>query len=108
MLPRGNRADKKTLEEVFRVGKFLNSPNLTFKFIQKDNLASKPRISFIVPKAVSKKAVERNMLRRKGYSALAKHFDKFPAGINGVFLFKKPIRTTLELGEEIKTILRNL
>ena len=88
MLPKKNRVDKKTVEKIFKEGKFLNTPNLTFKFILKQP-SSVSRISFIVPKSISKLAVKRNLLRRRGYDALGKNLDQFPTGILGVFILKK-------------------
>ena len=87
MLPKKNRADKKLVEKIFQEGKFINSPNLTLKFIKEKILV--PQISFITPKSVSKKAVERNLLRRQGYFILKKYFHKFPVGFSGVFIFGK-------------------
>ena len=107
MLPKKNRADKKAVAEVFKEGKFLNSGNLTFKFVPNSGLAL-PRISVIVPKTISKKAVERNFLRRRGYRILKKYLDQFPAKLSGVFIFKKPISSILEIENEIKIILSKL
>lgn len=106
MLLKKNRADKKAIEKIFKEGKFVNSPNLTFKFIliNKDER----RISFIVPKNVAKLAVKRNFLRRRGYVVLKKHLSEFPLGLTGAFVFKKPINSILELENEIKTILAKI
>lgn len=103
MLLKKNRADKKAVEKIFKEGRFLNSPNLTFKFIL-NNHSSPPRISFIVPKSVAKKAVERNHLRRLGYSILKKHLDSSPTGLLGVFVFKKYQDDILILENEVKNI----
>ena len=117
MLPKKNRADKKQIEEIFKKGKFINSPNLTFKFIVRATCRTCgnshmsdmwPQISFIAPKSVAKLAVKRNLLRRRGYSALAKHLDQFPDGLLGVFIFKKPLNSVLEIENEIKTILNKI
>lgn len=104
MLPKKNRADKKTVEKVFKKGHFVNSPNLNFKFILYNN-SNTSRISFVVPKSVSKKAVGRNRLRRRGYNALEKYIKQFPLGLVGVFVFKKLQEDTPILEDEIKNIL---
>ncbi len=97
MLPKKNRADRKTVENIFKTGRFVNSQNLSLKFIL-DPLALQAlplsrgrevRISFIAPKTASKKAVDRNLLRRRGYAVLKKYFKKFPAGFSGAFVFGK-------------------
>lgn len=98
MLPKKNRADRKAVEKIFKEGRFVNSQNLTLKFIidkeAKPGLPgfaslSFPQISFVVPKTVSKKAVIRNLLRRRGYAVLKPYLGTFPAGFTGVFLFGK-------------------
>ncbi len=104
MSPKKNRADKKAIEKIFKMGRFLTSPNLTFKFILNNN-SNIPRISFIAPKNIARLAVERNFLRRKGYSALGKQIYNFPLSISGVFVFKKYQDDILILENEIKNIL---
>ncbi|MFZ2072675.1 MAG: ribonuclease P protein component [Minisyncoccia bacterium] len=120
MLSKNNRADKKAVDQIFKEGRFVNSTNLTLKFINLLQKNTHPRISFIVPKTVSKKAVVRNLLRRRGYAVLRKYFKQFPSGFLGVFIFNKkggevfsgrknknknPIK---ELENEIKLILNKL
>ncbi len=104
MLLKKNRADKKAVEKIFKEGKFINSPTLTFKFILGGGLHT-PRISFIAPKNIAKLAVKRNLLRRRGYSVLKKYLKDFPLGLVGVFIFKKFEDNVLVLENEIKTIL---
>jgi ribonuclease P protein component len=119
MFTKSTRVDKKLAKEVFRDGKFINSPNLTLKFINIKSF-SLPRISFIVPKIVSSKAVIRNLLKRRGYTTFKKYLNKLPAGFVGVFIFgkksmevfggrknksKNPVEN---LEKEIKIILKKL
>ncbi len=106
MLPKKNRADKKTIEKIFKEGKFINSPVLTFKFIKISG--DKKQISFIAPKNIAKLAVKRNLLRRKGYIALREYINQFPVGVLGVFVFKKPEESILTLKNEIKNILNKI
>jgi len=105
MLPKKNRVDKKNIDLVFKKGRFINSPNLTFKFIFIDNFK---KFSFIVPKSVAKLAVNRNLLKRRGYLALKKHFNCFPVSLVGVFIFKKYQDKILTLEDEIKNILNKI
>ena len=107
MLKKQNRANKKDIDLLFKEGKFLNSPNLTFKYLKKKEITT-PRISFIAPKSVAKLAVKRNLLRRRGYDALKKYLDQFPAGILGVFVFKKYQDDILLIENEIKEILSKI
>ena len=103
MLPRKNRVGTKSIDEIFRRGKILSSPNLTFKFINTPTQDKK--ISFIAPKSVAKLAVKRNKLRRLGYSVLKKYINNFPVGLTGVFIFKKYQEDIFTIENEIKNIL---
>ena len=110
MLPKKNRADTKEVDKIFkacppngREGRFLNSPNLTFKYLK--NNTKEVKISFIAPKSIAKLAVKRNLLRRRGYIALEEHLSGFPLGTAGVFIFKKYQDDLSILSDEIKNIL---
>jgi len=107
MLPKKNRVDKKGINLIFKKGNFVVSKNFTFKFILTNNFIP-PRISFVVPKNISKLAVQRNYLKRKGYSVLEKYINQFPLGFLGVFIFKKSEISILQIEEEIKNILNKL
>jgi ribonuclease P protein component len=106
MLPKKNRADKKAVERVFKEGKIINSPFLTFRFVPVRD--GSRRISVIAPKSVAKLAVKRNLLRRRGYDALKKYLPQFPAGIIGVLIFKKYQTDIMTIENEIKNILRKI
>lgn len=88
MIPKKNRATKKIIDLIFKSSSIIRSQNLLFRFFldKNDNL---PRISFITPKNITKSAVKRNLLRRRGYNAVFKFLDKFPSGFSGVFVFSK-------------------
>ncbi|KKP85978.1 hypothetical protein A3B84_02635 [Candidatus Nomurabacteria bacterium RIFCSPHIGHO2_02_FULL_35_13] len=107
MLPKKNRVDKKVIEKIFKEGRFISSPNFTFKFILGNN-SFQPHISFIAPKNVAKLAVKRNLLRRRGYSVFKKYIKHTPMGILGVFIFKKPEENILKIEHEIKNILNKI
>jgi len=107
MLPKKNRADKKAVEKIFKEGSFINSANLTFKFVLNNSSSVIPRISFVVPKSVSKLAIKRNLLRRLGYLALTKHLKEFPP-LLGVFVFKKYQNDVSIIENEIKNILNKI
>lgn len=107
MLPKKNRADKKTVENIFKEGRFFGSPHLTFKFMLNNN-SSAPRISFIVPKSIAKLAVKRNLLRQRGYNILEEYINQFPLGISGIFVFKKYQDDVSIIEDEIKNILSRL
>jgi len=109
MLPKKNRANKKTIEKIFKKSIFIGSHSLNLKyFFNKDNTS--PRVSFIVPKTVEKKATERNFLRRKGYLILEKYWNKIPNDFVGVFIFNKQKEKNLPevIEEDIKIILNKI
>jgi len=110
MLPKRNRVVKKEVDLIFKQGRFIASPNFTFKFVKipTSQTCGNARISFIAPKSVAKLAVKRNLLRRRGYSVLGKYIDHFPAGILGVFVFKKYQDDVSVIENEIKTILSKI
>jgi ribonuclease P protein component len=106
MLPKKNRADTKTVEKIFKEGKFLTSSSLTFKYFKNHN--KEVEISFLAPKSIAKLAVQRNFLRRLGYRVLEKHLHSFPAGLAGVFIFKRYQDDVSIIENEIKNILSKI
>jgi len=88
MLSKKNRANKADIEQIFKKSAFFASPYITLRFLIKD-LQNKPKISFITPKTTAKRAVKRNLLRRRGNTILKKYVDHFPLGFCGVFVFNK-------------------
>jgi len=107
MLRKKNRTDKKTIEQIFKKGRFLNSGSLNFKFISNSGQEN-PRISCIVPKNIQKLASKRNSLRRRGYNALQKQLHCFPSGFVGVLIFNKSNVSVTEIEKEIKLIVSKL
>ncbi|MDO8659395.1 MAG: ribonuclease P protein component [Candidatus Parcubacteria bacterium] len=109
MLPKKTRVNTREIDRIFKDGKFITSPSLTFKFILNYTSTSTPsRISFIAPKSIAKLAVKRNLLRRRGYRALAKYIDQFPLGLIGAFVFKKMEEDISIIENEIEKILHRL
>ncbi|MFA6177751.1 MAG: ribonuclease P protein component [Candidatus Paceibacterota bacterium] len=106
MLPKKNRVNTKEVDKIFKEGRFLVSSSFTFKYFKSANKGVK--ISFIAPKSVAKLAVKRNLLRRRGYTALAKYIDQFPAGLMGVFIFKKYQDDISIIKDEIKNIFKKI
>ncbi len=83
------RIGKKDIEQLFKKGRYITTPHLTLKFLNNLNFNEKSKISFITPKTVSKKAVERNILRRRGYAILKNNLIKIPDNFIGVIIFGK-------------------
>jgi len=111
MLPKKNKADKKAIEKIFKEGRFINSSNLTLKFLNNVHTGyGHARVSFIVPKSIAKNAVKRDFLRRRGYDVLARYFDRIPNDFVGVFIFNKIKEGNLlkNIEEDIKAILNKI
>ena len=106
MLPKKNRASKKEVDLIFKQVKVIISSNFTFKYFK--NHTKIVKISFIAPKGVVKLVVKRNLLRRRGYSALKKYIEQFPSGLVGVFVFKKYQEDISIIENEIKNILSKI
>lgn len=119
MISKKNRNDRKAVAQIFKVGRTVGSLNLILKFFQ-TSTKNPPRISFVAPKTVAKRAVDRNLLRRRGYAVMERHLNKLPDGFSGIFIFGKKSmgifgghgkQTKDQLGSlqnEIKTILNKL
>ncbi|MGH7249448.1 MAG: ribonuclease P protein component [Minisyncoccia bacterium] len=105
MLPKKNRADKKSLQKIFKESRAINTHSLNFRFVLIKENHTPPRISFIVSKNTAKKATKRNFLRRVGYAALKNNLNNFPKGLIGAAIFKKSEENTETLQKEIKNIL---
>lgn len=84
MLPKENRLTTLGVKESFKQGRVLSTSNLKIRLILK---GEKQKISCIVPKSVSKRAVDRNLLKRRGYVVLKKELKNIPKNTNGVLIF---------------------
>lgn len=106
MLPKRNRANKKDIEKLFKNKGFLSSPSFTFRYTLLGSPGLPSRVSFLVPKKVTKSAFLRNKLRRIGYLALEKQIKILDFPIIGVFTFIKIIKKEAEkeITNEIKQI----
>lgn len=111
MLPKNRRISKKIFTAISRSkGKIIQSPFLTAKIIKKEReCEGKSFFSFVVSGKVSKKAVERNLLRRRGYAAVRLVSKNIQPCFVCVFYFKKPALSLSykKLEGEITTILKN-
>ena len=98
MLKRENRIRlRKEFAEIKNKGKILYSPLFGF-LTQKENDDQK-KFGFIVSKKISKKAVDRNKIRRILSEVVRKNLGKFENGTRIIFLTKKEI-----LGKKMKEI----
>lgn len=106
MLPLKNRLKKrKDFENIFEKG--VTAPNRYFflKIVQSDN--PETRIGFIVSKKVSKKAVERNRVKRLFREAVQMNLIRIKPSYDLVFIVLNSAKnkTLLEIEKEVKYVL---
>ncbi len=82
MVPKKKRVTKELFQSLLKHGKSISGSFFIFRY---DNHTT-PHYAFVVPKNLAKKAVERNLLRRRGYAILRSFPIKTAAGI---FFYKK-------------------
>lgn len=87
MLPKKNKVKSAVFTELFKKSRSYHSPHLTLRVIIGSNKES--FFSFVVPKSVSNKAVDRNLFKRRGYYVVSKNFDRIKRGFTCVFFVKK-------------------
>jgi ribonuclease P protein component len=91
MFPKKNRITKTGFDELLKKGQVFHSPYFSLRCLKKNDTV--PKFAFVVSKKVAKNAVDRNVLRRRGYSALReigilKEKNKW-IGFSVAFFFKK-------------------
>ena len=106
MLKKKLRVSKQVFKEAFKKGRFLSSLYLSLRFFRENSLQSS-KFSFTVPKSVSKKAITRNLLKRRGYSAVKK-LKNINNSYVLIFSFKKggEKASFSELETEIENLLK--
>jgi len=93
MLPKANRLKKKKdFERVFKKGQGFKEDFLYLKII-KNNLKSS-RFGFIVSKKFSKKAVNRNKIKRRLRGLIRIKLNKIKKGIDGVIIIMPGLEVT--------------
>ena len=103
MLKRENRVrSKKEFAEIKNEGRVLYSPLFGFLNYKKDDDLKK--FGFIVSKKISKRAVDRNKIRRILSEIVRKNLNRFENGTRIIFLTKKEIlnKKTKEVEKEMK------
>jgi len=107
MLPKQNRLKKKKdCDSVIKQGRHNADRFLVLK-IQRNSL-EQSRIGFVVSKKISKKAVERNRIKRRLREIVKKEISELKNGIDLVFLVKKNIITAefSEIEYSVKSLLK--
>ncbi|MCX6738866.1 MAG: ribonuclease P protein component [Candidatus Parcubacteria bacterium] len=112
MFPKKNRITKTGFDELMKKGRVLHSHSFSLRYSKGVNVL--PRFAFVVSKKVAKNAVDRNVLRRRGFSLLRdlgilKKEDLWK-GFSGAFFYKKEGKEVKnsELKKEIEEILKKI
>ena len=110
MLPSKRRIRKKEFSYILLNTKRFNSTHLLLSiagFEQEQEKLS--RFAFSVSKKVAKRSVDRNRLRRRGYSIISKYISDIKSGYFFVFSFKKGSEkiTFIDLEKEILELLKS-
>lgn len=92
MLPKEQRIDRQFFKKVWGQGKRFNTSY--FSLVLLSGLPfERPKVSFVVPKDVCKKATDRNLLRRRGYAVFRELSRDFSVkkGVACVVVAKKTV-----------------
>jgi len=89
MLPKNRRIARKDFLYVLQNGKRWNSPILLLNIAKMSKDGINSQFAFSVSKKVAKLAVDRNKLRRRGYSIIEKKIDGIKTGYFFLFSYKK-------------------
>lgn len=107
MLKKINRiSSRKEFLEIKNKGKLSGSPIFGVLILKNEDEFKK--FGFIISKKISKRAVDRNKIKRRMAEVLKKNLDKFSLGIRMIFLVKKEIlnKKIEEIEKEIVKIIR--
>ncbi len=88
MLSRKHRISRLSFEGVLRQGSWQHSAHLTLRTLASRS-QGQARFAVSVSKKVAKKAVARNLLKRRLFSVLESVVGKVPPSTSGIFFFKK-------------------
>ncbi len=105
MLPKQNRLNlRKEFFSLKKDGKMINSETFGLLFAKGES----SKFNFIVSTKISKKAVERNLVKRR-LREIVRQMPK-PPQVNGVFLCKKSIlnKTYQELKKEVENVFNKI
>jgi len=93
MLPKKYRLTKrKDFENVFTNGKFFYNQYVTVKYLK--NELDLPRLAFVVSNKISKKAVERNKIKRRLRAIFYSSLKEVRPGFDYVIIVKAAIKET--------------
>ena len=91
MLPKKRRIKRGDFPYLISKGRRYNTPHLLLYVVKmaENKANSATKVSFSVSKKVCSKAVDRNKLRRRGYSIISSHISEIQPNFECFFVFKK-------------------
>lgn len=110
VLPRSNRLTRKSdFDLVSKSGKVVQSTSFGFAFLEADDKVP-PKIGFIVSNKISKKAVDRNKIRRVLREIVRENLGSVPNGFLFVILARRNIleKNKDELEKELVKVLNRI
>ena len=101
------KIDRKLFEKVTKNGKTYNSDHISFVFYENSEIKGNPT-TFVVSKKVEKKAVGRNLVKRRGKHSLKKLLKDNKKHFASIFYAKKGLQnlTFTEFQKEIESLLK--
>jgi len=101
-------SSRKEFGEIKNKGKLIGSPIFGVLVLKKEDDLKK--FGFIISKKISKRAVDRNKIKRRMAEVLRKNLEKFEAGTRMVFLVKREIlnKKIEEIEKEINNLISNI
>ncbi len=89
MLPKKRRIERKVFPLILSQGKRYNSSHILLSVALQDEKLHPSRFSFSVSKKIARLAVDRNRIRRRGYSIVLKNLQSLSTGFLCFFTLKK-------------------
>ena len=107
MLPKKYRLNKrKDFENVFKNGKFFYNQYVTVKYLK--NELDLPRLAFVVSNKISKKAVERNKIKRRLRAIFYTSLKEVRPGLDYIIIVKAAIKEVsfMEMKESLNSLFK--
>lgn len=90
MLSRSSRLSRKEINLTKKKGRIYHFPLFSVLVLERNDYHL-PRLAFVISKKISKKATQRNKIKRILSETLEKNLDSLKKGINCVILIKSKI-----------------
>lgn len=108
MLPKSKKISREEFPQDFHSGYKYHSPGLLLLITKQTKQNLETKFSFIVSKKVSKNAIKRILIKRRGYNIIKDNIEHIKSGFLCVFHFKKgfKIPTNEEINNQVMYLLK--